>query len=62
MQVLKPDYFIHVGIYKKDKHICSCDFSEVIDNEESRSNKESVEAVIKYLELAIEHLKKAPIF
>lgn len=56
MQVVKPDYFIHIGI--KDGRVVSTDWSEVIKNLPPMDNDKMMKTVINHLDVARLRLQK----
>lgn len=61
MQQIKPDYFIHIGINRAHKTV-SLDWGEMLENEKPKNNAQIQEMVVKYLQQALDQMKKAPIF
>lgn len=57
MQVVQPDYFIHVGI--KDGEVVSTNFAEMYGHEKNvDTTKKIMRRVCKYLRAAVVYLEK----
>ena len=57
MQVIQPDYFIHIGI--REGEVISSDWGEMMTAESNLSNLERQKKIIKYLEQLITRLNRS---